>query len=77
MDPRPDDEFAYIRFSAKELLLRQTELIDRLSTDVVNIRLNMVTRTELQSARRWAYGASMAAFTALTSIAAVIAGVRF
>lgn len=53
----PDDELAYIRYSAKEILFHLTSKVETLQNDVQDIRLNMVTRQELTQARRWAVGA--------------------
>lgn len=56
-----EDDLAYIRYSAKELLFHQSQQINELGKDVADIRLNMVSRHELTAARRWAVGAAVAA----------------
>ena len=64
-DNLPNDELAYIKYSAKEILFHLTSKIEALQSDVNNIKLNMVSRAELTSARRWAVGAVIAASASL------------
>lgn len=61
----PDDELAYIRYSAKEILFHLTSKVEALEKSVHNIELHMVTRSELTATRRWAVGATIAACSAL------------
>ncbi len=79
-DRGPDEELAYIRYSAKEILFHLTGKVEALQADVNKIKLdlqtelgtinrNMVTRTELTTARRWAVGATI---TAVATAIAVI-----
>jgi hypothetical protein len=56
----PSDELAYIKYSAKEILFHLTSKVEALQADVKRIELNMVSRYELQQARRWAIGAGLA-----------------
>lgn len=60
-DRPTEEDLAYIRYSAKELLFHQSQKIDNLDMQVRDIRLNMVARHELTAARRWAVGAGIAA----------------
>lgn len=70
----PDDELAYIRYSAKEILFHLTTKVEGLQADVRRIEMNMVTRTELTQARRWAVGASVASLGTLIAALSFIAG---
>jgi hypothetical protein len=67
-EQRPEEELAYIKYSAKEILFHLTSKVETLQSDVNNIKLNMVTRGELSNARRWAVGAAIAALSALAGM---------
>ena len=66
-----ESELAYIKYSAKEILFHLTSKVESLQADVNNIKLNMVTRSELSATRRWAVGAVIA------SASTLIAALRF
>jgi hypothetical protein len=63
-----EDDLAYIKYSAKELLFVQGQKIDHLADQIHDIRLNMVVRAELTSARRWAVGAGIAAVSSFFAL---------
>lgn len=70
---RPTDvELAYIKYSAKELLFYQGQKIEKLQADVNTILLNMVSRAELTSARRWAVTAAITAVGALAGFIGIV-----
>ena len=60
MNGEPSEDLTYIKYSAKEILFHLTQKVETLQADVNNIKLNMVSRAELTSTRRWALTAVLA-----------------
>jgi hypothetical protein len=56
----PGEDLTYIKYSAKEILFHLTQKVESLQAEINAIRQNMVTREELTTARRWAFGAAVA-----------------
>lgn len=72
MERASNEELAYIRYSAKELLFHQAQLLTTLQADITGLKLSMtemVTRAELSTARRWAITATIGAASALAGVA--------
>jgi hypothetical protein len=67
-----EEELAYIKYSAKELLFHQGQQLTNLQNDIQLIKIGMteyVTRQELTNTRRWAIGA---VFASAGSVVAVL-----
>lgn len=69
---QPGEDLTYIKYSAKEILFHLTQKVESLQSDVNAIKVNMVSRDELISARRWAVSATIAAIMAIGGVIGLI-----
>lgn len=69
---QPGEDLTYIKYSAKEILFHLTQKVESLQSDVNAIKINMVSRDELISARRWAVSATLAAIMAIGGVIGLI-----
>lgn len=69
---QPGEDLTYIKYSAKEILFHLTQKVESLQSDVNAIKINMVSRDELISARRWEVSATLAAIMAIGGVIGLI-----